>query len=373
LEEEGLQGNIFGALLEAAGDPEKEVPEWLSTFAPLGIETQLHPSGVFPEIAEQGIGSAASQNYECVVLESGEPWANYTSYEENKELADKEIERELQEGYLVWRSTREELEELIGALVPAKIGVIVKIKADGSIKIRLIHDMKRSGTNGRIRVRERLVLPRIADIIESLKALLRSRRPHEVLQMLATDFKDAFKQIKTDPKEQRYLSGQALGGWFYYTRMFFGVGSGPLVWGRTAAATGRIVQSAHDRAKLQHHSFVDDPLAVARGKPAEVKEAFVGLLLLWSALGLKVAYNKISVGTSVEWIGALIQVVAEENKIVITLPARKFAELVERIEEIAATAQSGQARADLVRRLAGLGSLLSATKAGKREFFGEAV
>jgi hypothetical protein len=73
-------------------------------------------------------------------------------------------------------------------------------------------------------------------------------------------------------------------------------------------------------------------------------------------MGLKVAYNKISVGTSVEWIGALIQVVAEENKIVITLPARKFAELVERIEEITATAQSGQARADLVRRLAGLGS-----------------
>ena len=52
----------------------------------------------------------------------------------------------------------------------------------------------------------------------------------------------------------------------------------------------------------------------------------------------------------------------------ITLPAKKLTEMVERIEEIASTARNGQARADLIRRLAGLGSWIGGLVPQMRPF-----
>ena len=41
---EGLQAWLFKGLLEAAADPETEVPKWLATFTPLGILEPIIPS-----------------------------------------------------------------------------------------------------------------------------------------------------------------------------------------------------------------------------------------------------------------------------------------------------------------------------------------
>ena len=56
------------------------------------------------------------------------------------------------------------------------------------------------------------------------------------MDMAVFDFKDAFKHLKVAPEEQPYLAGRAWGGVFLYVAVLFGVGSGPLVWGRVAAA-----------------------------------------------------------------------------------------------------------------------------------------
>ena len=100
---------------------------------------------------------------------------------------------------------------------------------------------------------------------------------HEVLEFCGSDFRDAFKQPHTLLEEQRYLFGQALGGWFYYTRILFGFGSGPLQWGRVAAAVGRIVQSTYFPADLRHHTYVDDPIAASKGTKEEVDMNFLAL------------------------------------------------------------------------------------------------
>ena len=44
----------------------------------------------------------------------------------------------------------------------------------------------------------------------------------EDVYTLVLDFKDAFKHLRTDATERRYLSGQALGGYFVYCTALFG-------------------------------------------------------------------------------------------------------------------------------------------------------
>ena len=55
-ESEGLQAWLFKGLLEAAADPETEVPKWLATFTPLGILEPIVPSGIFPACAPRSVG-----------------------------------------------------------------------------------------------------------------------------------------------------------------------------------------------------------------------------------------------------------------------------------------------------------------------------
>jgi hypothetical protein len=56
---EGLFGDLLGAALTAAGDPEVEVQKWLCSHVPLGIEEPILPSGVFPEVEATGVGPEA--------------------------------------------------------------------------------------------------------------------------------------------------------------------------------------------------------------------------------------------------------------------------------------------------------------------------
>eukprot|EP00972_Heterocapsa_arctica_P113843 16439399-Heterocapsa_arctica.AAC.1 len=55
-------------------------------------------------------------------------------------------DREIKAGYVIWAETKEELERLVGALVPSRVGIIIKTKSDGTAKVRLIHNLRRSGS-----------------------------------------------------------------------------------------------------------------------------------------------------------------------------------------------------------------------------------
>jgi len=96
------------------------------------------------------------------------------------------------------------LESVVGPLELSCVGVIVKPKA-GGIKVRLIHDLSRSGVKHRIRLPERVVLPRLSDVIAATTALLATRSTKVALDLLVLDFRDAFKQLHVHPDEQRFL------------------------------------------------------------------------------------------------------------------------------------------------------------------------
>ena len=96
--------------------------------------------------------------------------------------ADELIPRELYKDLLDWASKRADLEALHGGLTCSKIGVVAKQKPDGSTKIRLIHDLRRSGINARITLHERIVLPRLTDVARDDLDLMRQEHArHRVL------------------------------------------------------------------------------------------------------------------------------------------------------------------------------------------------
>ena len=135
------------------------------------------------------------------------PFKNYSCYHQHEEKAGAEFWKEVRKGYVKTYATREELERDVGKITPSRIAALVKETATGT-KTRLIHDMSRSGVNQQVAISERVVLPRALDVFAScLRLHARQRTADERLHFMVLDFADAFKHLKVDPSEQKYLTG----------------------------------------------------------------------------------------------------------------------------------------------------------------------
>ena len=170
-----------------------------------------------------------------------------------------------------------------GELVLSNVACFVPNK-DGKQKVRLIHYLRRSALNAKIHLQERFVLPRVSDITWATLDLMESGYDTEHLSFLVADFSDVFKMLRTHPRERRFLAGRALGTYFVFCTVFFGVGTGPLAWCRVAASMVRITQAALGTDTSRIACFMDDPLLVVAGtRPERVSKALQALLL-WRAL-----------------------------------------------------------------------------------------
>ena len=138
------------------------------------------------------------------------------------------------------------------------------------------------------------------------------------MDLLTLDFRD------------RFLAGAAMDGYFSYRTVLFGVGSGPLVWCRVAAWVMRSTQAWLSNNRAQTNCFVDDPIIAIRGTVVQRRRLAMGVLLWWSSLGLKLAYEKGSFGPDAVWIGTQSLV----NKVEIRLPEKKNVEILSALVEI---------------------------------------
>lgn len=255
---------------------------------------------------------------------------NYRSYEEESEAADTLFQKEVDKGFVHWAEDKTEL-----VANPSAIGYIAKVRLGGTVKGRLVHDLRRSQVNSHISLKERLVLPRLKDAMEDALHLLETRTPNERVRFMSLDFSDAFKHLTVRENEYKYLSGRALGGYFVYRTVLFGVKTGPLVWGRVAALIARSTQALFHPSRCRLQIFVDDPLIVARGTEAELNSIFNIVLLWWLALGLKVAWTKGALGIEAEWIGAKLVINDSEGFVKVMVTAVKLEEwrgLLERLD-----------------------------------------
>ena len=75
----------------------------------------------------------------------------------------------------------------------------------GKVKHRIIFDAKESGLSSATSNPERVLLPRVADILVDTMELLRNLNPNGFMEFLVLDFSEAFWQLPTHPKNKDSL------------------------------------------------------------------------------------------------------------------------------------------------------------------------
>ena len=96
--------------------------------------------------------------------------------------------------------------------------------------------------------------------------------------------------------------------WIAFLRAPQGASASPTLWGRVAALLSRLTQSLVDPNELRLVCYVDDPFAAIRGTPERRRLIATLIILVWSALGCKLAFSKGQMGITITRIGITITI-----------------------------------------------------------------
>ena len=198
----GWRHGLLGKMVEVAGDPEVDVPNWLGGETLLGVSKEVPGRGIFPKA---GPTEAQLASYEFLAGRTA--WdvdSNYTSYVEHSEESRKELLRLVEEGHLEKIGTWEQVIARWPGAIGTKIATLVKAKPDGTLKVRFVVDMRRSGVNGAAHCDERIVLPRPLDAVQDILALWARAGPGEEVELLTVNIADAFLNLRITEEERGF-------------------------------------------------------------------------------------------------------------------------------------------------------------------------
>eukprot|EP00971_Amphidinium_carterae_P025928 511419-Amphidinium_carterae.1 len=165
----GILPELIDAFVGVSGDPDTTLAEWFKKGAPFGIEVGIDPNSVFPAARD-----TREYDYSGVPVHHAEPdgWGNYRSAEEDMPTVDKLLQDMLDKGWAVQFGTLQDVmvylqtDQGIPLKLINKVGLITKVRDDGTLKHRLVWDLRRSGVNAAAHQSQRVVLPKINDILE---------------------------------------------------------------------------------------------------------------------------------------------------------------------------------------------------------------
>ena len=301
-----------------AGDPDIHVAKWLKDGAPMGLSAPIQPGGLFPRQSSEP--ETSLQDLEVAAVRGG----NHPSFLEPHGLGTAPgltlVQEHVDDGFGLLLRDRQHAEKMCGARVfPAPLGNITKPKEDGTLKHRLIQDLRRNGVNASVELPERQVLPRPIDHAKALAKLARSSREGEGISILVLDFRNAFMSIPLASTERRFNCAEVPEGlirrrpkldeeevdegtFVLWRVLGFGGRPNPLVYSRAASFAMRTAQALlglptkgdqkKGLARVTGQLFVDDPIWSLVGTLAEREEAADVILLWWLCLGIPLAWNK---------------------------------------------------------------------------------
>ena len=161
-----VQPSIFEAYRRLTGDPDEHLATWLREGAPLGINRPVLSAGVFPTVPDEPVSS----DYVTGLARSPTGWENYRSADEDAptatSLLEHMVEQDWADSYSQWDDVTRALGE---GVVLNKLALLSKTKSDGSVKHRLVWDLRRSGVNFAVKQGERIVSPRLSDVVADLR------------------------------------------------------------------------------------------------------------------------------------------------------------------------------------------------------------
>jgi hypothetical protein len=230
-----------------------------------------------------------------------------------------EIRRYLEKGFCM-ELDENELKRQFPTGTISKLALILKEKEDGSIKRRVIIDLLRSGGNSRCKIRERIVLPRVQDVVDSLKYLREQRfgvmlkaqkedwpdqEQCQDIELVSADLADAYCHLAVAEKElgNGVTPSTSQGKYLVFTAMLFGFRGAPLIMGRFAATLARMLQALIPADEMQSQLYMDDPLWMLQGPKWRRQENLALILYMCGALGVNLQFKKGFRGTDAVWIG----------------------------------------------------------------------
>jgi hypothetical protein len=188
----------------------------------------------------------------------------------------------------------------------SRLALILKTKADGSIKRRVVVDLLRSGGNGRTVTPERIVLPRVVDVTKMARDVAaKNDNNGRTAEFVMYDLQDAYCHFPVcrDELPNCPAPGNRSDQAILFRALLFGFMSAPLLMGRLSAAVGRLWQSLMSPTEGQMQIYVDDVLTLINGTEEEKANLIALGLYTMSAFGVQIALKKGERGQQVQWIG----------------------------------------------------------------------
>ena len=304
---------IVQAVQKASGDPDIPLGSWLKDGAPQGIVKSITPGGLFPLCHSP----AEASSLEGLMWGKGNhPSFNVVREEGQPSPGVKILRDYFKSGYAHRYTSVEAATAIHGELVLSPLGTLSKPKPDGTIKDRIIQDLRRGGANLLAELFERIVLPRPGDhgwdLYDLWVQLAGQTIPKEAsVWSLIVDFKDAFMSTGTLEEEQRFTAAQVdddespTGTYVYIWRTLgFGGKTFPLVYARPASFAARTAQALTHKSRCRLQLYVDDPaLTLVGTRKWALLEGSLPILW-WLVLGLDLSWRKGYFGNGAHvWIG----------------------------------------------------------------------
>ena len=286
---------LIKAWIHRSKDPDTPLAEWLRNGAPAGITRQPANVGIFPTSE-----APPSQEFSLAFWDGSE--VNYVSMDDSP-FAQEVLSKLVDSGYVIKCDGIEEAKSLLNNVTPViSKGALISKEKDGVMKHRLILDCRVSGTNSATRKWERIVLPKIWDIIRDVMHLWRDY-PDGSLSFLVCDITDAFYKVPLDCAEWPYFVLFYNYCYYVWTRLGQGSLNGPTLFGRFSAFLGRASQGMLEGRSAFMQIYTDDPI-ISICSSSEDTQATVSLIILfWRLLGLDLATHKAQLSNCVTWIG----------------------------------------------------------------------
>lgn len=163
---------------------------------------------------------------------------------------------------------------------------------------------------------------------------------------MTADFSDAYMHFRIDDRELKHCLTMDIDPtyiilWFM---MAFGFKAAPLIWGRLAAALGRIVQSLFKDDEVRLQVYMDDPIFIMVGGLSRRNRNISLALMVICALGVKISWKKGGRGTDAAWIGISFAILWSKKLLHLTVPERMLREVCDETSALAKESMVGVKR-----------------------------
>ena len=309
-----LDPAMWDAWRRFSKDPEEYLAHWARHGVPLGMSQDIPESnGIFPPLEMEEVVAAPPE------LDAQLSVTNYQSMHEDVKAAKGELDRYVEKGFAVMLEKEEAAEAFGTGTVSAGIG----------------HEAPHHHRHVAV-WRQRIILPRVSDLVKTIQKLWRERRQDlpegdPGVELVGADLGDAYchfgvagPELKNclAPADPVYPDQVVL-----FRAMLFGFKGAPLIMGRLAAAFSRLWQAMLWKDKGGLQTYMDDPVIVLMGAREERRSLLAMLLYTAKAFGINLAFHKGERGLQLTWVGVKIEVRPEEETVVLTIPEKMIKDL----------------------------------------------